>query len=289
WYVVFVHTEDYGFSNDSIYQLLLRTYQSYLTHHYVTATLVLEHDCEKIPNDLVRQKLVLAGVDPQRFGWASVQLDGGIEKVLVRIDEWFTAKTVDAAFWLKEMAGLEAIWLGLLSSGSLSPGTAGGFARLVRQVVEAGGSVLLPRSDPLLATAEFSQLLHPTETLRPTLLYGEAATRPGLHVVETESEHVVENIAGLGGCGAQILLCAVGEHPSQGHPMLPVLQVAEGGPRGRLTTDDIDLFLPAGSGEVNGALLRLIVETIEGTHVPRAMAAGLIDFQLTRGLLGVTT
>ena len=59
-----------------------RTYRGYVTHPNVAAALLLEHGCEKIPNDVMRRQLEDAGVPLDRFGWASVQLDGGIEKAL---------------------------------------------------------------------------------------------------------------------------------------------------------------------------------------------------------------
>ena len=42
---------------------------------------LLEHGCEKTHNDWFRGKIQEAGRDLDAFGWASIQLDGGIEKV----------------------------------------------------------------------------------------------------------------------------------------------------------------------------------------------------------------
>jgi hypothetical protein len=47
----------------------------------VAVCVLLEHGCEKHHNDSVVADMRAAGVDPSRFGWASVQLDGGIRKV----------------------------------------------------------------------------------------------------------------------------------------------------------------------------------------------------------------
>src|SRR5204863_2218171 len=86
------HTEGCGFGGETMYGLLYRTYRGYITHPNVAAALLLEHGCEKVPNDVMRRQLELAHVPPDRFGWASVQLDGGIEKALAKIEAWFVEK-----------------------------------------------------------------------------------------------------------------------------------------------------------------------------------------------------
>ena len=57
---------------------------------------------------------------------------------------------------------------------------------------------------------------------------------PGLHIVASETDHWVENLTGLGGCGAHLALTVVSGHAQQGHPLLAVLQVAEPAQRGGL-------------------------------------------------------
>ena len=88
-FVALAHTEGCGFGGEAMHQLLHRTYRGYVTHPNVAAALLLEHGCEKIPNDVMRRQLERAGVPSARFGWASVQLDGGIEKALGKIEAWF--------------------------------------------------------------------------------------------------------------------------------------------------------------------------------------------------------
>ena len=78
-------------------ELLQRTYRGYLTHPNVAAALLLEHGCEKIPNDVMRRQLDPPECRSNQFGWASVQLDGGIEKALAKIEGWFDDEIRDAA------------------------------------------------------------------------------------------------------------------------------------------------------------------------------------------------
>ena len=64
----------------------------------------------------------------------------------------------------------------------------------------------------------------------------------------------------------------------------------DGGDRGtQLGADDLDLFLTDDSIADLPTLTRLLVSVAERTHVPATTATGSVDFQFTRGLLGVTT
>jgi hypothetical protein len=71
--------------------------------------------------------------------------------------------------------------------------------------------------------------------------------------------------------------------------MIPVVQVAESDRRGILPADDIDVFL-TGSTDADATILRQwIVSVAQRERIPVANAQGFVDFQLTRGLLGLTT
>jgi len=99
----------------------------------------------------------------------------------------------------------------------------------------------------------------------------------------------VENLTGLGACGAHLALTIVSEHPRQGHPLFPVIQVAESSQRGKISPDDIDGFLSGDAAADEVTLLYLLVAVAQREHVPAAMAQGFVDFQLTRGELGIST
>ena len=63
-------------------------YADVMVGHAVNAlvgrAVLLEHGCEKHHNDSLAADMGRAGVDPASFGWASVQMDGGIRKVTSR-------------------------------------------------------------------------------------------------------------------------------------------------------------------------------------------------------------
>ena len=288
-FVAFTHTEGCGFGGETMYQLLHRTYRGYLTHPNVAAALLLEHGCEKVPNDVMRHHLGAAGVATAQFGWASVQLDGGIEKALGKIEAWFEEKFTALPPAATATTDLGALSLALLTAAPVSTATATALASIARGVVASGGSVLLVESDPLLANIPFRSALLGATAPHATLSYGEPIRQPGLHLVASESEHWVENLTGLSGCGAHLAVTVVSGHAQQGHPLLPVIQAAEPGERSRVAADDIDLFLSGDATDDEAELIRWIVAVAQHERTPASMAQGFVDFQLTRGLLGLTT
>ena len=167
--------------------------------------------------------------------------------------------------------------------------TATALAAITLTIVKAGGSVLVPEADPLLAHPVFLTATVGHTPLRATLVYGQPIALAGLHIVASETSHWVENLTGLGGCGVHAVLSVVSEHAQQGHPLVPVIQMAEPNQRGTLPADDIDLFLSREAVADEAAIVRLVVEVAQRAHEPVALAQGFVDFQLTRGLLGITT
>ncbi|HWA24159.1 MAG TPA: UxaA family hydrolase [Lacunisphaera sp.] len=285
-FVALAHSEGCGFGGETMYHTLYRTYRGYATHPNVVAALLLEHGCEKIPNDAMRRQFEAAHLPLDRFGWASVQLDGGIEKSLRNVAAWFERAAAGLPATTRVPAGFSGLNLGLLSAGAVSDDAANVCAELAAAVLGGGGSVLLPEGDALLANSPFrARVLGPVMP-HATLANGEPLQQPGLHVVATDSAHWVENLTGLGAGGAHLFVGLVTDTPQQGHPLLPVLQVAQPG-HAVAARDEVDLVL---TGESDLArLLALIAATTRGDYVPAAAASGFVDFQLARGLLGVST
>jgi altronate dehydratase len=288
-FVAFTHSEGCGFGGETMYELLHRTYHGYVVHPNVAAALLLEHGCEKMPNDVMRRQLESAGLPTRRYGWASVQLDGGIDKALGRIEGWFDGKLATLPPGTTEAAGPGALALALLTAAPVAPATAAALAAIAGAVLDDGGSVLLVESDPLLANPGFRTAILGATPPRATLAYGEPRARPGLHVVASETDHWTENLTGLCGCGAQLALTVVSDHARQGHPLLPVVQVAEARLAGRIAPADIDVFLTGDAAADEAMLAGLLAAVARGDRVPAASALGNVDFQLTRGLLGLTT
>lgn len=73
-----------GCGSSGAEELFAHVVVGHVVNSIVSHCVLLEHGCEKHHNDSVTGDMKRAGVDPARFGWASVQLDGGIRKVSQR-------------------------------------------------------------------------------------------------------------------------------------------------------------------------------------------------------------
>jgi altronate dehydratase len=284
-FVALPHTEGCGNSSGENEDIYTRTLIGHLLHPFVRAALLLEHGCEKTHNDLMRHEMKKLGVDPSAFGYASIQLDGGIENVIAKVEQWFADRLgADRAAVRKEV-GLEALSLGVVSSVPASATVATALARVSATIAGSGGTVVIAENATFLDSPYFLTALGLPAPPAPSLSYGEVAERAGLHVMATPTGHPVETLTGLGGVGVQIILAHVGESPVQGHPMIPVLQF------GPANSHDLDRVISpnaADPGDLAADLLHLACDTASGNYEPRLWAIGNTDFQFTRGLLGVS-
>ena len=177
-FVALTHTEGCGFGGGSMYDMLQRTYRGYVTHPNVAAALLLEHGCEKIPNDAMRRQFESAGLPLDRFGWASVQLDGGIENVSANVARWFDGQPPAAPATDPALVRLGALTIGVLSAAPPEPAMAAALAALVNAVLADGGTVLVPEGDFLIADGGFRRDVLGDVAPRATLAYGEPVAPP---------------------------------------------------------------------------------------------------------------
>ena len=70
---------------------------------------------------------------------------------------------------------------------------------------------------------------------------------------------------------------------------MPVVQVSADTTVAALYGDDIDLALTGVADDWAEQLAALLAQVARGEHVPGALQQRNVDFQLTRGLLGVST
>jgi altronate dehydratase len=284
--VALPHTEGCGVSSGISEAMYARTMLGYLTHPLVKFGLLLEHGCEKTHNDYMANQLERMGCDPQHFGWASVQLDGGIDAVTEKVDAWFANALADTTPPIYEPCGLHTLRLALLTTGPVSPDIAEALAHLTHAIVGSGGTLVLPETSSLLTSPDFCDRVLTTPSVTSSLAYGQVADTPGLHVMETPTEHWVETLTGLGATGVELMLAYVTGHPRQAHPLVPLLQVTSA------STDapsvDVDLVLTAPAATWADALLHLLLDTASRSYAPKLYAQGNTDFQVSRGLLGIS-
>ena len=287
-FVALPHTEGCGVSAGSAEAIYSRTVLGHLASPSVRFGLLLEHGCEKTHNDYFRNRLQEAGVDPSRFGWASVQLDGGIDSVVARVENWFDEILQDAEMPEYESAGLEALRLGLYAAGHVSDEAVLSLAEITLAVVNSGGTVVIPERAAALSSQVYLEAVlceHPVEN---TLAYGQAAMKPGLHVMEAPTDHWVETATGLGATGVEVMLAHVAGHPLQAHRMIPLLQVSSDSQTLEKHAEDLDVVLDGDPSAWTERILGAVAAVASREYTPKLFGAGNTDFQFTRGLLGVS-
>ena len=287
-FVALPHTEGCGVSAGSAEALYARTVLGYLAHPLVRVGLLLEHGCEKTHNDYFRNRLAEQGLDPERFGWASVQLDGGIDAVVEKVEDWFAGTLKDLEDLVPEPAGLDHLKLGLHSSGPLSEEAAESLARLTLAIVGAGGTVVVPERATMLSSSAYLEEVLGSGTVRNTLSYGQRAVESGFHVMESPTDHWVEATTGLGATGVEVMLAHIIGRPLQSHRMIPLVQATSDPGTLKDYREDLDVLL---TGDPNGwtdAMLDTVLDVASRRYTPKLFTQGNIGFQFTRGLLGVS-
>jgi altronate dehydratase len=260
----------------------------HLANPAVRFGLLLEHGCEKTHNDYFRNRLEEAGLDPNRFGWASVQLDGGIESVVAKVEDWFADTLEDAGDLEHQTAGPGSLRLALHAAGPVSDEAATSMAEVTLVVVRSGGTVVLPERSAVLSSPAYLEAVLGDRPVENTLAYGQAARKSGLHVMEAPTDHWVETATGLGATGVEVMLAHVVGHPLQAHRMIPLVQVSSDAQTLRDHAEDLDVLLEDDSSGWTARTLETVAAVASREYTPRLFKAGNTDFQFTRGLLGVS-
>ena len=112
--------------------------------------------------------------------------------------------------------------------------------------------------------------------------------KAGFQIMAMPTDHPVEALTGLGASGVDLILAYVGAHPLQGHPLLPVLQIAATDDCPSGVAFDLDVLLAGDDAAWPDLLLARIGELAAHDYVPKGFSQGNIDFQITRGLLGIS-
>ena len=289
-FVALPHTEGCGVSAGSAETIYSRTVLGHLASPTVRFGLLLEHGCEKTHNDYFRNRLEEAGLDPGRFGWASVQLDGGIDSVVAKVENWFAEILENAGELEYESAGPEALRLGLYASGAVSNDVAQSLAQITLAVANSGGTVVVPERAVVLSSPVYLEAVLGDRPVKNTLAYGQAVPsgKPGLHVMEAPTDHWVETATGLGATGVEVMLAHVVGHPLQTHRMIPLVQASSDPETLEKYAEDLDVILEEDASEWTEQMLEAVAAVASREYVPKLFEAGNTDFQFTRGLLGVS-
>jgi altronate dehydratase len=287
-FVALAHTEGCGNSGGQAERLYARTMIGHVTHPMVGPCLLLEHGCEKTHNDYMRHQMEEMGVDPSRLGFASIQLDGGINKVTGKVEAWFAAQLSAAQPPEKMTVGLEGLRIGIVSDGAMADAAGEQLAKLTKMIVGAGGMAVVPENSGLLSAPAYRDHVLIASEARPSLAYGEHAGRTGFHIMETPTDHWVETVTGLAATGVELIIALVHNRPMQTHPFVPMLQMASEPAMQTAYANDLDLLLTGNPADWTERILARCKQIVEHSYTPRLYEQGNVDFQLTRGFLGVS-
>ena len=287
-FVALAHTEGCGSANAD--HLFLQTLLGHIEHPGVRRAMLLEHGCERTHNDAVCHYLRDRGIDSNHLGFASVQMDGGMEKVRHKIGQWFAKELGQDCELATETVDARALGLGITSVGPVPENACLALAGLARGLVSAGATLIIAENASLLADDAFTGALFEGGRWRASLAYGQPPEVAGCHVMETPTENAAEVLTGLGGTGVEIMLAHIARAPLQSHPMIPLLQVSSDEGICQRFAADLDLSLSAdmASSSIEELLVSRIVATASRDYEPKLYAQGYSQFQLTRGLLGLS-
>ena len=314
-FVSLVHTE--GCGSDNAADLYLRTMLGHLVHRSVRHAILLEHGCEQTHNDAVRHYLAERGFSADQFGWASVQMDGGIAKVRAKVAGQLEAMAAaraseearerdragaeapgaggaggTAPSFVRETVGAEDLRIAVAANGPLPDAMGEVFGRLAAGLVAAGATVVVPDNPGLFDSAAFLGAVLPDGAATPpaSLAFGQPADERGFHVMEAPTENPAETFTGLGATGVEIMLCHLGRTSLQAHPMIPLVQVTAAAAVAKRFAGDLDrvLTLERAADSLVGELAGLVADAASGRYRPRLWSRGVTEFQLTRGRLGLS-
>lgn len=285
--VALPHTEGCGVSGGNSEAIYTRTLLGYLTHPMVKYALLLEHGCEKTHNDYMSQRLSASGIDGGQFGWASIQLDGGIDRVTEKVTHTFQNAMQTITVAQREAVGFEQLRIALLSTGEFSEEVASSYTEVIQTVVGAGGTAIIPQGDAILRTTCLQQLQPGPPTDDPSIDYAQVPDQPGLHIMHTPNGDWNEILTGLGATGVDMMI-AYQSHPMPAHPMIPLIQTCVNSALSNQYKRDMDLCLDGAASTWVEQLLALMVDVASGIYIPKLFKQGNTDFQITRGLLGVS-
>lgn len=287
--VALPHTEGCGVTSGAAEETFVRTMIGHLVHPHVRLALLLEHGCEKTHNDYFRHRLVQAGADPDRYGWASIQRDGGIEAVTARVRDWVSTAAAQLDPVSEAPGSLGDLAVGLEARGPVAPSASQALAVVGSWIVRAGGTVLLSSRGSLVADEEFRRRAfgspHPVQ---PTLAHGQTPTTPGWHVMRMPGTDWLETATGMAGCGAQLMLAHVSGATLTSSRMVPLVQVSSDPATVARLGNDLDAVLTGDHEQMARGAIAVLRSVASRQVEPRGRAAGDVGFQITRGLLGTS-
>ena len=284
-YVTLPHTEGCGVSSGHSEKILLNILKGYLCHPLIRDSLVLEHGCEKLHLGYMRRFLLEENIDPSIYGWASIQKDGGIESVLVKIEDWFYRSEVENLVNKPTINISKHVYsIGILGDCYITSEVAKGFAMLCQTMVDAGISVVLPKSISLLQSQIFLEELFGSTSVTPNIAAANVPQLAGVYIMETHSDQFVENMTVIGASGVQLFVAYDDSILPHGHPFIPMLRIFSGASDAQASNTQV---FDVKTASTSWSWIEEIVDAIQniqsGKFEVQLMLDEYVDFQIPRG------
>ena len=284
-FAVLANTEGCGVTTGSE---VLNFILSYATHPQVEACLFLSLGCEMVSPGFIKSAMrgedigfpeitaaaQTAKLDPERFGWLTIQDAGGTEHTLTAAEEWFNKKLKTAGTSTPTIGNARDMKVGLMATGYISEAAQASVIEFARQIVAGGGSVVIPECSTLLQTTE----LFAKFPVEPSLSFAQSIDQPGLHVMQSITDNRIEQVTGLG-AATDVILNFTETRPITAHTLTPTLNITPSTVRG-----DFDLQLQADKAAVwTQQIADLTCQVLSGTYHPRQNMLGHTGNQIPRG------
>lgn len=187
------HTEGCGNSAGDSEDMFIRTILGYAVHPLVSCAVLVEHGCEKTHNSRMASVLRDMKVDPSSFGYASIQLDGGIEGAFSKTEAHIRA--LPAMSNERVSAPASHLRVGFVATTQVAESVARTLGAVARAVVDSGGTAVV--SGTLIGANFLHALLsEAADGQSATLAYGQRAETPGLHIMHASTSHMAELMRG---------------------------------------------------------------------------------------------
>jgi len=281
-FVSLPHTEGCGCSASNTEDDAVRTLRGYLTHPRVAVAVMLEHGCEKYRNRFIEQQLAAHDIATDQFGWASIQLDGGIQSVTQKVENWVRDRLATGP--RPEERPLTGI--GLYTLGTIPDNVSEAISVITQTCIARDGMIVVPASSSILNNKMFLDTLDVPDIPGACIPYGAHMGQPGFYVMDTPTHDDTDILSGLGATGVDAIIIVVPDHALQAHPFIPTIQV---GMPGIMAEDDVDaVFAHEDSATIAAQICDLVAKAHCGWYSPCMQNRGCTDFQITRGRLGVS-
>ncbi|EGD74223.1 hypothetical protein PTSG_06233 [Salpingoeca rosetta] len=298
-FVALPHTEGCGHSSGDHEALVLRTLLGYARHPMVGQAVLLEHGCEKTHNARMQIELEHSGGHLDRYGFASVQLDGGFENVANKVEALFKEHEAAVAADLhlqREPAHPSQLRVGFVSDTNLPTPLLAAVSHVVSTIAAADGLAVVAGTFKSAHVLE-SLLAEGVDPTTATLGYGQAAPSHGAHVMSASTSNLVELVAGLAATGVEVIVaCVRGSYAIAPHPLVPLLQCAVVSESLPMLSLDLDVRLTSQPDEEEDAvatrwsaeLAKRVAACLSGSQLPKLWGKAQPDFQLSRAANAVS-